>query len=137
MPTGISHGHLQRIQFQVYSGSKMSQIKIIVWIIPLLIANYVQTNPRSLEVLPSELVRVGEDLLQQTDTRPDFWFLKESVVAPSVEDVHEQLLLTEPFASHPKLMINEKGSFRGSNPGIPKAALVFLGSVQRYFEHTI
>lgn len=108
----------------------MSQIKVLLWTIPVLLANYVQTNPRPLELLHAELIRVGEDLLQQTDTRPDFWFLKESVVAPSVEDVHEQLLLTEPFASHPKSVINENADW-WTDPKFapPTLAFVFLGSI--------
>ncbi|EDS33425.1 conserved hypothetical protein [Culex quinquefasciatus] len=82
------------------------------------------TNPRPLELLHGELVHVGEDLLQQTDTRPDFWFLKESVVAPSVEDVHEQLLLTEPFASHPKSVINERADWWTDSKFAPPTLVV-------------
>lgn len=85
--------------------------------------------PESLEVLQSELVRICEDLVQQTsNSRTEFWFVKESDVASYAKDLSENLILSEPLAKYPKLLFDENGGFDASTTGVPALVIVFLGS---------
>lgn len=85
--------------------------------------------PESLQVLQSELVRICDDLVQQTSTsRIEFWFFRESDVAWYAEELSENLIVSEPFVRYPKLLLDESGGFDGSEAGVPTLAFVFLGS---------
>lgn len=85
--------------------------------------------PESLEVLHMDLVRICEDLVQQTGTsRVEFWFFKESDIASYAEELSERLIVSEPIAKYPKLLFDENCGFDDSRAGIPTLVFVFLGS---------
>lgn len=85
--------------------------------------------PRPWDTLRSEMVRLGEDsIAQPLASRTEFWFFKESDAVPYIGELIEWLLVTEPFAKYPRLLIDKNGEFDGSKAGIPSLVFVFLGS---------
>lgn len=102
---------------------------ILVCLIPIFLPNLVKTDSRPLELLRSELVRIGEDSIAQT-ARTEFWIFRESDGAWYAEELIKWLVGAEPFAGQPKLLLDGNGAFDGSKAGTPTMAFVFLGSLQ-------
>lgn len=108
----------------------MLQKAFLVCLILTLLPNLAKTESRPLELLRSELVRIGDDSIAQT-ARSDLWIFRESDGASYAEALIEWLVGAEPYAGQPKLLLDENGPFDGSKAGTPTLAFVFLGSRQK------
>lgn len=82
-----------------------------------------------MQVLHSEIVRIYENLVQQTsNSRSEFWFFQESDIASYAEELSERLIVSKPIAKYPILLFDENCGLEGSMAGIPTLVFVFLGS---------
>ncbi|KAL1382267.1 hypothetical protein pipiens_013265 [Culex pipiens pipiens] len=62
------------------------------------------------QTLLSKLVTVGTDLLlDRTESETEFWFFKSLHSASYADDILPQVIVSEPFASHPKVIFDVFG----------------------------
>lgn len=62
------------------------------------------------QTLLSKLASVGTDLLlDQTESQTEFWFFKGLHSATFGGDILPQIIVSEPFAGHPKVIFDEFG----------------------------